>query len=205
MVTKRRELAEELSKPFDGRTTPAQRSIFNEVQHTIEQIDKAIVEEKRLVQLRFPGFLAARMMDMRRSSPAKATSTNIPNPGTEAAAKPRHAFGGVLFAPPRIRARRLATDRGSSPGANVSLLRLACRLRAEHHGAVPFVPKTIDRFPKVAFMARLANDNSDTIEPSAPGAALLRALLPAPVRRRSRTPLQANPFSAFAWREKSTP
>jgi hypothetical protein len=47
MVKSRRELAEGLAKHYDGRTTPGLRSGFNEVQHTIEQIDKAIAEEQK--------------------------------------------------------------------------------------------------------------------------------------------------------------
>ena len=47
MVKQRRELAEGLAKPFDSRSTPSLRTIFNEIQHTIEQIDKAIAEEQK--------------------------------------------------------------------------------------------------------------------------------------------------------------
>jgi hypothetical protein len=48
MVKARRDLAEGLSKPYDGRTTPGLRSGFIEVQNTIEQIDKAIVDEQKI-------------------------------------------------------------------------------------------------------------------------------------------------------------
>jgi hypothetical protein len=47
LVTARRQLADGLTKPYDGRTTPGLRSGFNEVQHTIEQIDKAIEDERK--------------------------------------------------------------------------------------------------------------------------------------------------------------
>ena len=49
MVKARRGLAEGLSKPYDGRTTPGLRSGFIEVQNAIEQIDKAIVDEQKSV------------------------------------------------------------------------------------------------------------------------------------------------------------
>jgi hypothetical protein len=48
MVKARRDLAEGLSKPYDGRTTPGFRSGFIEVQAAIEQIDKAIADEQKI-------------------------------------------------------------------------------------------------------------------------------------------------------------
>jgi hypothetical protein len=47
MVKARRSLAEGLARPYDGRTTPGLRSGLIEVQTVIEQIDKAIVDERR--------------------------------------------------------------------------------------------------------------------------------------------------------------
>lgn len=46
MVKARRSLAEGLAKPYDGRTTPGFRTGFLEVQAVIEQIDKAIADER---------------------------------------------------------------------------------------------------------------------------------------------------------------
>jgi hypothetical protein len=48
MVKARRDLADGLSKPYDGRTTPGFRSGFIEIQTTIEQIDKAIADEQKI-------------------------------------------------------------------------------------------------------------------------------------------------------------
>lgn len=48
MVKARREIAEELAKPYNPNNTPRSRSLFNEIQGTIEQIDKAIEEERKI-------------------------------------------------------------------------------------------------------------------------------------------------------------
>jgi hypothetical protein len=48
MVKARRGIAEVLSKPYDSRTTPGARTTFTEIQNTIEQIDKAIADERKL-------------------------------------------------------------------------------------------------------------------------------------------------------------
>ena len=47
MVKARRELAEVLAKPYDVRKTPQARTTFTEVQNTIDQIDKAIADERK--------------------------------------------------------------------------------------------------------------------------------------------------------------
>jgi hypothetical protein len=47
MVKSRREMAEALSELYDAKTTPRNRPLFNEIQHTIEQIDKAIEDERK--------------------------------------------------------------------------------------------------------------------------------------------------------------
>ena len=47
MVKARRDLADGLSKPYDGRTTPGLRSSFIEVQSAIDRIDKAIADEQK--------------------------------------------------------------------------------------------------------------------------------------------------------------
>jgi hypothetical protein len=47
MVKARRDLAEGLAKPYDGRTTPGLRSAFIDVQSVVDQIDKAITDERK--------------------------------------------------------------------------------------------------------------------------------------------------------------
>jgi 3-mercaptopyruvate sulfurtransferase SseA len=47
MVKARRELTAVLAKPYDKRTTPQARITFTEVQNTIDQIDKAIADERK--------------------------------------------------------------------------------------------------------------------------------------------------------------
>jgi hypothetical protein len=47
MVKARRKIAEELSKPYSSNTTPGSRSAFIDIQNTIEQIDKAIADERK--------------------------------------------------------------------------------------------------------------------------------------------------------------
>ena len=49
MVDTRRKLAEELGKPYDPKKTPRMRTNFVEIQTVIEQIDKAIADEQKLV------------------------------------------------------------------------------------------------------------------------------------------------------------
>ena len=52
MVEERHVVAEGLSKPYDPRKTPRLRSIFIEVQNTIDRIDKAIEDEQKLAPQR---------------------------------------------------------------------------------------------------------------------------------------------------------
>lgn len=46
MVKARRSIADGLAKPYDPRTTPTLRTGLLEIQAVIEQIDKAIVDER---------------------------------------------------------------------------------------------------------------------------------------------------------------
>ena len=48
MLTARRELADGLSKPFDRNKTHGFREDFVEIQNVIDQIDKAIADERKL-------------------------------------------------------------------------------------------------------------------------------------------------------------
>jgi hypothetical protein len=46
-IKARREIAEQLSQPYDPNKTPRSRTLFIEVQSTIDQIDKAITDEQK--------------------------------------------------------------------------------------------------------------------------------------------------------------